>query len=567
MVGFSYPPRSGTTGGPARVGGNLAASLFFLAFFAMGSIFAVMLTAEFGRALYQRTWRSAPCKIVTSEVQDRRDNDKPYAFAVGYTYEYDGRTYSGSVYERHYRASAKYSEAQELARKYPLGATMTCYVNPKHPDDAVLKRDSLALGFFILVPLVFTAIGAGGLYFTWRSKSATLRSGTVAPLASEAVRGKAKARYVTTAFFAVFGLVGLGTLYPLGIKPIAKTVDAQSWVATPCKVLRAEVRSHDSDDGTTYSVYVLYEYACAGKIFKSDTYDFVGGSSSGYAGKARIVEQYRSAANPVCYVNPEDPSQVVLKRGFHAGLLIALIPLTFMLVGLGGTCAVVRSSRQPAADTTSVLRLTADGPVVLKPKLSPPTRLVGAILVALFWNGILSVFLAQVVGGFRSGHPDWFLALFLVPFEAVGIALLAFVTYQFLALFNPRPTLELSSATVPLGGAAELRWNMSGRVARIREFTVTLRGTEEVTYQEKTRNDTATATDRHTFFEMELRRTSHTDEITAGSVGFVMPPDTMHSFEAPNNKIVWSLDVQGAIARWPDVKESFKLSVTPARES
>jgi hypothetical protein len=38
----------------------------------------------------------------------------------------------------------------------------------------------------------------------------------------------------------------------------------------------------------------------------------------------------------------------------------------------------------------------------------------------------------------------------------------------------------------------------------------------------------------------------------------------MHSFAAPNNKIVWTIEVHGHIAGWPDVKEEYELKVTPA---
>ena len=154
---------------------------------------------------------------------------------------------------------------------------------------------------------------------------------------------------------------------------------------------------------------------------------------------------------------------------------------------------------------------------------------------------------------------SWFLALFMLPFVAVGIGLIAFAVYQLLAMFNPRPTLELSAGAIPLGGATELRWSFSGQTSRIGEFTVTLRGTEEATY----RRGTNTCTDRNTFYEMELYKTSEASEIASGRVGFIVPQDTMHSFEAENNKVLWNLDIHGDIRRWPDVKESFKITVTP----
>jgi len=386
-------------------------------------------------------------------------------------------------------------------------------------------------------------------------------------LATAATRKSGKRKYGLVALFALFAAVGGAMLYPLGIEPIARTIAAQSWVATPCQVLRAEVRSHDSDDGTTYSVYVLYQYNCNGQTYKNDRYSFVGGSSSGYEGKARVAEQYRTAARPICYVDPHYPAQAVLKRGFHAGLLIVLLPLVFLLIGIVGVIGTLRvSAATDSALSTSPTRLMGkmQGPApadraILAPKFSPKAKFAGLMILAVFWNGIVSLVAQGPISSLLHGHLHWLELLFLSPFAAIGVLLLGGAVYQFLALFNPRPTLELSSSTIPLGGAAELRWSFAGRTRRIDEFTVSLRGTEEATY----RKGTSTCTDRNTFYEMELYRTSDVTEIASGQVGFVLPQDTMHSFEAENNKILWTLDVHGRIRHWPDVKETFPITVTP----
>lgn len=545
---------------PASILGKLGLSLFFLFFFMMGSLFEVLILREFGGAMGQRFWKRVPCTVVASEVREF-GGESPYAFTVGYQYDYGGRRYSGSGYKRGYSSSDTYSGAQELVQKYPVGRAATCYVNPQNPGEAVLKRDSLLIGLVVLFPLIFVAIGAGGIYFLWR-KSALAEARPIAPIAP---RAKGKSKYAAPAFFSLFAIVGGAMLYPLGIRPIARTIDAATWTPTPCKVLRAEVRSHDSDDGTTYSTYILYQYECNGQTYKCDRYDLIGGSSSGYEGKARVVEQYRSATNPVCYVNPKNPSEAVLKRGFHAKLLLALFPLPFLLVGVIGVLQTLRSKKDGAtlsrklgatgsslaSDPLSLLRLGDTTPATLRPKFSGRSKLLGAILVAAFWNGIISIFIAGA---------GWFTMIFLLPFIAVGLGLIGLVIYQFLALFNPVPTLDLSARTIPLGGAAELRWRFSGQTSRIRELTVTLRGVERATY----RKGTSTCTDESAFYEMELYRTSNTAEIASGQVGFVLPPDTMHSFSAENNKIIWRLDVRGDIKSWPDVKESFEIEVTPA---
>jgi hypothetical protein len=605
----SHECNSGS-GKPPSVAGRLGLSLFFLFFFAMGSLFELFTVREFGRALGQRTWQKTPCQIVSSEVQEHGSSKTPYLFAVSYQYEHAGRPYTGSAYKRNYSGSDKYSDTQALVRKYPPGGSLFCYVNPGNPGEAVLQRDSLAIGLVILFPLIFMLIGAGGIYFIWRRQRPEVEK----PIAATAVPkgGKSLGKYGLAAFFAVFAVVGGIMLYPLGIRPIAKTVAAESWVTTPCTVLRAEVRSHDSDDGTTYSVYILYQYEFNRQTYKSDRYEFVGGSSSGYQGKARVVEQYEAATNPVCYVNPNNPSEAVLKRGFHAKLLLALFPLPFLLVGIGGLAGTLRGKittddqtakpwtiQQPGGVPNQVAPLSwrgrpalasrghlglalpdpdvpvgsevqgrdalataagLHGRVILAPRFSAKTRFIGMTVIAVFWNGVISIFAAGITNGFRHGDPSWLGLLFLLPFVAVGLGLIGVAAYQFLAMFNPRPTLALSSSIIPLGTAAQLTWSFSGRTGRISEFVVTLRGVEEARY----RKGTSTYTDRNTFYEMELYKTSDPNEIASGQVGFVVPQDTMHSFEAENNRILWNLDVRGSIKHWPDVKESFKITVTPA---
>ena len=558
---------------PAGLGGKLAASLFFLLFFAAGSFFEIVVLREFGRAIGQRSWKETPCKIVSSGVAERSDHERPYTFTIRYEYTANGQSRAGSVYKRGYTGSEKYSDVQKLVEKYPSGQPACCYINPKNPAEVVLRRDSRLIGLVVLFPLIFVGIGAGGLYCIWRREPAS----KIKPIAAVARNG-ARARYGLAGFFGIFAVVGLIILYPLGIRPIAKTLDARSWVEVPCRVLCGDVRSQDSDDGTTYSIYILYSYEHDGKTYKSDRYDFIGGSSSGYHGKARVVAQYEAMPHPTCFVNPDHPSEAVLKRGFHAKLLLILFPLPFIAVGLGGIYFTLRSKKagvprhelwmpkdaQGLGDhDLGILRQVDVDPVVLRPRHSPRAKLIGMIVFALIWNGIISILLVQVVSGFRHGQPRWGMTLFSVPFVLVGLGTLVAVVYQFLALFNPRPTLELSSATIPLGGTAELGWSFTGRTYRIREFTVTLRGIEQATY----RRGTQTYTDTNTFYEMELYKTSDPANVATGQVGIVLPQETMHSFEADNNKILWNLVICGDIKTWPDVKESFKIAVVPATVS
>jgi hypothetical protein len=322
------------------IAGRLGLLLFFLFFFTLGSLFELFVVREFGRVLSRRSWTKIPCRVVSSEIREQSNDGIPFVFTVHYRYEHASHSYTGSMYKRNYSGSSKYSKAQALAQKYPAGADLFCYVNPDNPSEAVLRRDSLAFGLVTFLPMLFVLIGAGGIYFLWRRP----RPKAEEPIAASAVpkSPKSKSKYGLVGVFGIFALAGGLMLYPLGIKPVARTIAAESWVATPCKVLRAEVRQRDNDERITFSVYILYQYEFNGQTYKCDRYAFVTDSSGIYQNEDRIVERYRAAVNPVCYVNPDSPSEAVLKRGFHADLLRALLPLPFLLIGVGGLVGVFR---------------------------------------------------------------------------------------------------------------------------------------------------------------------------------------------------------------------------------
>lgn len=376
-------------------------------------------------------------------------------------------------------------------------------------------------------------------------------------------------------FFAVFLLAGLGFLM-FFLVPAVKVVKALSWEEVPCTILDSEVASHSDSDGTTYSVEVRYSYQVDWVEYTSNRYEFMGGSSSGYEGKAEVVERYPPGSQATCWVDPEDPTEAVLYRGFTWPYLFALLPLVFVAVGAGGIVFVLRGGRRssaaraewlpepkakPAVEgfVSQVPGAALSGPVQLEARASPLGKFVGMLFVAAFWNGITGIFVWQAVKGWQAGAGDGCLTVFLIPFVGVGLLLLAGVPYQFLALFNPRLHLTLSSATVALASSAQISWRFSGMPGRIRRLRIVLEGREEATY----RRGTTTSTDREVFARLPVVDTEHGVEIATGNATLSLPEETMHSFTAPNNKVVWSLKVEGEIRYWPDVSEELELVVRP----
>ncbi len=356
-------------------------------------------------------------------------------------------------------------------------------------------------------------------------------------------------------FFGIFLLVGLGVVWYLSVRPILLVLDARGWRETPCEILSSEVGSHrGSKGGTTYSIDIRYRYEWLGATRESEDYDFFGGSSSGYDGKAEVVARYPAGSARTCFVDPRDPGQAVLDRDFQPVYLIGFAFLLFVAVGGGGIYFVLRRPRPrqagaPPKGMTKIYRKEAPGAATLKPATSRGCRLAVVLGFCLFWNGIVSVFL--------FGGLDGCTAIFLIPFVLVGLALVSAVGYQVLALFNPVPVLTVSREAVPLGGSFDLDWRFQGGVRRLKNLKISLEGREEATY----RRGTKTSTDKSVFTTLLL----HGDAVQAsGRVNVVIPRGTMHSFEAKNNKIVWILRVQGEIARWPDLGEEFPFRVLPA---
>jgi hypothetical protein len=200
-------------------------------------------------------------------------------------------------------------------------------------------------------------------------------------------------------------------------------------------------------------------------------------------------------------------------------------------------------------------------PLVLEPQVSPIGKLLGALFFAVFWNGIVSVFVFQAWKSWEHGQPDWFLTLFLVPFVLVGLAVIGAVGYFGLSLANPRPRLTVEKATPRLGDELRLSWLFTGRASRIRHLRIFLEGREEATYQ----RGTDTHTDREVFATHTLVDTSNDWEIPGSTAAVKIPDETMHSFAAANNKIVWEIKVEGEIDRWPDVGQNFPINVRPMR--
>lgn len=578
MAGFEIKSRSSNSE-QVGCGGRVIGTVFFFFFFSIGAAFVFFMTREAAKGMATYAWKKTDCMIVSSSLEDTRSDEDPYELKISYAYEFSGRQYTSDQYKRTSRMRGdNYGKIYRLTRTYAPETETTCFVDPKNPSNAVLRRE---LPWFLLalpLPLIFVAVGLGGIYFMWKSGSGKKEKKT--SISSKA-SGKAGKR-VAMIFFGAFLLIGGGILFGIFVPAVLKVLLSKGWAQTPCTVIKSQVLSKRGDDSTTYKVDIVYRYEIDGVEYRSNRYTFLGGSSSGRSGKAAVVRAHPPGKETVCLVNPKDPWDAVLKRGFTLGYLFGLIPLVFFLIGFIGSASVAagRSVRgmtvpdhpdwMPAipvsdkkAAVSSFETIDQAGPVQLKSKSSPLFKLLGVIFFALFWNGIVSVFLFQIYQGFARGRPEWFLTVFMIPFVLVGLGAILGIFYCLLALFNPRVTLAVSAPAVPLGGSVDLAWELTGRSNRVDRLTIKLEGVEESTYRRGTR----TYTDKETFATIDILDTSERHELISGEASLKVPADTMHSFKASNNKIIWTLKVHANIPKWPDVKEEFPFVVLPMPHS
>jgi hypothetical protein len=123
----------------------------------------------------------------------------------------------------------------------------------------------------------------------------------------------------------------------LGVQPLWGVMQASDWVATPCTVIASDIKVNPSADGLTTGIAIVYAYEFQGKTHQSDRYDFVTVfSNTNDAMKWDVVRANPPGKQTVCFVNPANPVEAVLQRGWTAEMLWGLAPVPFVLLGVVG---------------------------------------------------------------------------------------------------------------------------------------------------------------------------------------------------------------------------------------
>jgi hypothetical protein len=109
------------------------------------------------------------------------------------------------------------------------------------------------------------------------------------------------------------------------------------WVETPCVITSFEVDDTQLNQRgmPKYVVEVLYEYEFEGDSYEGDRIKRLPTEASDPRKLKDEIEAYGVGSQVFCYVNPENPSEVVLKKDTKGALYSIWFPCLFVVGGAG----------------------------------------------------------------------------------------------------------------------------------------------------------------------------------------------------------------------------------------
>lgn len=566
--------RNRHTPSQAGAGCLIPFSLFWMAF---SSVFMYLGLFGFSGKNFDG-WEKVPCLIEEFEITDDANKSPPFGLDVVFRYSRHGAEFTGTKTGKEEHREDDYRELEEKRAKLMAQPEAECLVNPQDPSDAVLDLGNPhnRLGGLILSIFggCFFLIGVGLFVLAIRQVRRQKREKAGGTSVTTAKREQ-EPRLILYPFFTLFALAGTGILFALVVPMWKNRMAAKSWVEVPGEVIWSRVKSHKGDDSTTYSPHIFYRYNFEGKTYRSDRRSFanINGSDSK---ASSIVKNHPAGSAVTVFVDPRQPEESVLRRELGGSAWFSLFPLPFMAVGFGGlfwllrgggkksqrpgTTDARRGNRNVATTADPRSSLVGGESLRLAPGKDRLLKLVGVLFIAAFWNGIVSVFQYQLLKDWGNDGFRWGMALFMTPFTLIGIGLLGAFLHQAGAFFNPRPILHLDGGPLRIGGNVTLRWEIAAGAGRLRSLRIVLRGEEVATY----RRGTNSTTERSTFHEAEILSTERVEMMPSGRAALRIPAESVPSWKTSNNRIEWSLVVEGTIGFWPDISDTHSIKVLPA---
>ena len=141
-----------------------------------GLVFTGVLWHAYQLAAETHRWQPHPCFILSSQlVTEHETPHSPLSYRASILYRYfiDGKPHNGKRIRWADGDSSHEESAEALVQAYPSGSNATCYVNPEHPENALLRQSPLAPLYSIWFPLLFVLGGGGMIWKAWQRGAGT----------------------------------------------------------------------------------------------------------------------------------------------------------------------------------------------------------------------------------------------------------------------------------------------------------------------------------------------------------------------------------------------------------
>lgn len=195
------------------------------------------------------------------------------------------------------------------------------------------------------------------------------------------------------------------------------------WDEVPATVIESRVETSSSDEGTSYSPLVRYEYTANGERRESDRHSFGAGFHFGRSFADEVVERYPTGARVTAWVDPSDPDAAVLSvDGSSLPRFVLLFLTPFHCVPLTIAAALFigrRRRRDPRGELEQrLLRVDTESDLVIAKRPPHPALVFPIALGAL---AFVSVFVLGFGFGFDRAERLALPVLFFLVVAAVII--------------------------------------------------------------------------------------------------------------------------------------------------
>jgi hypothetical protein len=442
------------------------------------------LGPDFLSALRSYTWPRVPCSILQSYVAQEPFSRKVSHFVlkVEYSYTYAGQAHRSTGFTTgSAQGSTDVRKAERAAIRFAPGSKAWCYVNPRRPQEAVLKRGELWGGLFLLAPFLIIGLMMHESIFAWfdhRRQRERAQHGSPLSDANDAARIEGRA-----VFFGVLGFI-MGLLF-FGfclVTPVREWSRARGWVEREAIITSSELSSHTGMHGPEYSLKVIYEYDFGGRRYRSSRRNFGAGLGEPVADLSAWVAAHPAGTRVGCLVNPQDPTDAVLETSFNISWPPFVVGVSMFALGISMFTQIWQARRLrrlsgAALEEHCTGKSKSDA---LRLRVRPsPWLLAAACFVAvppLAAGGAWSL-----QKGFRAlahGQGD-IINLLYGAGAVIGAVWCAQKGWKFLrSARRPRPILRLTPATPRVGAPFHLEWKFPGGGDAVTWLRVWLEGSE-----------------------------------------------------------------------------------------